>query len=317
MARVVQHQKAISFNPVKRLSRTNIPSLDLDIFSKAMKNEQTSQGEIVLQLLATLAVHNPSAVISDRPWVADMLKQAGISDGHFKQPEGTDQALAVATANASSLNLRRLAGMTDHLGNHWTKTAEHILGNYGSYYNARHIVARRGYLALTRDQAFYPVYTGGNPAIPYYYDIEPHEAYVVRFSTKPKLLPTGFWSITVYDGTGYLVRNELDRYVLGDRSGLAYEDGVAVYGDDESSGKRDGPFEVLLQPADVPPPKKWMSNWLPAPAGGGKFSFSMRFYGAEESMSNGEWTYPMVTRRAAIEYDSSYSAIQSKLCRGR
>ena len=294
------------FNPVKRSEHKEIPALDLNIFAKVMKNEQPSRGEVVLQLLAALAPHNPSAVISDRPWIANMLKQAGISDGRFQQPEGIDIASAVAVADASSLNLRRLAGMTDHLGNDWTKTADHILGKYGSYYNARHIVARRGYLALTRDQTFYPVYTAGNPAIPYEYEIGPREAYVVTFSSKPRLQPTGFWSITVYDGSGYLIPNELNRYVLGDRSALTYKDGSPVYGEDEGSGKRDGPFEILLQAADVPPPKDWISNWLPAPAGGGKFSFSMRFYGAEDCMSNGEWSYPVIARRDAIQDKGRY-----------
>lgn len=300
VARVVEYQGKIQLNPVKSSIHTDIPSLDLNLFS-FIRNENISQAEAVLQLLAKLAPYNLSPVVSDRPWVADMLRQAGISNGQFKQPQGTDLAAAVIVADDSSLNLRRLAGMTDHLGNDWSKTADHILGYYGSFYNARHIVAQRGYLALTRDQSFYPVYTAGNPSIAYEYSIGPDEAYVVTFSSKPKLKRTGFWSITVYDGNGYLIPNDLERYVLGDRSTIAYSDGGRVYGENEiSDDARDDLFQILLQPADLRPPENWISNWLPAPAGGGKLSFSMRFYGAEEGMSNGEWVYPVIEKRQAM-----------------
>lgn len=297
MAQVVEQQKKISLKPTLRAGNTDIPTLDLSIFMRAMK-ENASQAIAVMNLLATFAPYNKPKVIGDRQWVENMLKWAGIFDGRFEQPAGTDLALAVMDANASAYNIRRLAGMTDHLGNGWTKTADHILGDYGSNYNARHIVSIRGYLALTSDQAFYPVYSGGNPAIPYSLEIRPHEAYLVTFSSRPQLKHTGFWSLTVYDGDGYLIPNELDRYVLGNRSALLSDDGDLLYPCNDL--EEDKSFQILLQPADIPPPKRWTPNWIPAPAKGGTLSFSMRFYGAMDSMLNGDWIYPVVKKIDAI-----------------
>jgi len=38
-----------------------------------------------------------------------------------------------------------------------------------------------------------------------------------------------------------------------------------------------GPFQVLLQPADVTPPANWTNNWLPAPNGGGALAFIRKY----------------------------------------
>jgi hypothetical protein len=68
----------------------------------------------------------------------------------------------------------------------------------------------------------------------------------------------------VYGADQYLVPNELGRYVIGDRSTqLKYEDGGLVYGGDgglSGNGMEDGRFQVLLQPADIPPPNNWTSK---------------------------------------------------------
>jgi len=60
------------------------------------------------------------------------------------------------------------------------------------------------------------------------------------------------------------VPNELGRYVIGDRSTqLKYENGGLVYDDDGANPANetaDGKLQVLLQPADIPPPDNWTSK---------------------------------------------------------
>jgi hypothetical protein len=91
-------------------------------------------------------------------------------------------------------------------------------------------------------------------------------AFLFTFSGKPPIKSTGFWSLTVYGADQYLVPNELGRYVIGDRtSGLKFENGDLVNQpgkEDASIGNStmDGKFQVLLQPADIPPPKNWTSK---------------------------------------------------------
>ena len=99
-----------------------------------------------------------------------------------------------------------------------------------------------------------------------------NESYIMTFSQKPPV--TGFWSLTAYNSTNYLIPNNLDRYSLGDRSNLTYADGTQVYADPSSNGA----FSILIQPADISPGLNWTSNWLPAPAGGGDFTVNCKLY---------------------------------------
>lgn len=101
----------------------------------------------------------------------------------------------------------------------------------------------------------------------------------------------------------YLIPNDLHRYNIGDRDNITYPDGKLVYGPDTSS--EDGMFQILVQAADVPPPKNWTGNWLPGPSGGGNVTVTMRFYEAREEVLNGTYIYPVVTRRAAITAESA------------
>lgn len=101
----------------------------------------------------------------------------------------------------------------DH-GNGWRSSYPDCLGNFKSCYAARYSIAKRGYLALTNDQAWYPT--------------------------------------------------------------------------------KDGEFCILLQPADITPPAEWMNNWLLAPSGGGKFSITLRWYGATKEMMTKSYEYPKI-----------------------
>jgi DNA sulfur modification protein DndE len=67
-----------------------------------------------------------------------------------------------------------------------------------------------------------------------------------------KLIPPGFWSITMYDAATFLtVPNQLNRYALGSDSNL--------------KPNADGSITVYVQHDDPGADKE--SNWLPAPAG--------------------------------------------------
>ncbi|KAI7093225.1 hypothetical protein KC352_g39946, partial [Hortaea werneckii] len=120
----------------------------------------------------------------------------------------------------------------------------------------------------------------------------------------------GFWSITGYEGD-YLIPNPQNVYALGDRSNITYPDGSRVY----SSGAQNrsnysmsnAQFQILVQPADVAPPANWSSNWLPGPVGGGDMSALLRWYSAQESLVNGSYAYPVVTRQSAFRNRNSIS----------
>jgi hypothetical protein len=65
--------------------------------------------------------------------------------------------------------------------------------------------------------------------------------------------------LTAYDAEQFLVSNPLNRYALSDRSNITYADGSLVYG---GEGHANDSFELLIQPADLEPPKNWTSKYV-------------------------------------------------------
>ncbi|KAH4038130.1 hypothetical protein HBI81_199000 [Parastagonospora nodorum] len=246
-----------------------------------------------LNLLAKIGQFNQPDVLSDRYRVASKLGLAGIADGIYTPPRTVNLTAATIAANAS-IAAAYSQNLID-VGNNWVIPKVKCQGIFGVEYGCRAYRALRGYLGLVQSENLFITNKSDNLTL------GATEAFLFTFSGKPPIKSTGFWSLTVYGADQYLVPNELGRYVVGDRSTqLKFEDGGLVYGDG-ANGTEDGRFQVLLQPADVPPPENWTSNWLPAPAGGGKLLYSVRFYSPAEAFTNGEYVFPTVETIDAIK----------------
>lgn len=102
-------------------------------------------------------------------------------------------------------------------------------------------------------------------------------AYVLRFP--PGGLPPNeaFWSLTVTDPVGYMVRNSAGRSSFDDRSDLARN--------------ADGSIDIYVQ-HEAPTGRE--QNWLPAPAG--KFKLTLRAYLPGASILDGTYRVPPVER---------------------
>jgi len=171
----------------------------------------------------------------------------------------------------------------------------------------RTAVAASGYLMLKAPNAIYPSWSNGSgdgPVGSSGLSVGANESLLYTFSGRPALSATGFWSLTAYNADNFLISNDRNVYALGDRSNITYASGAPVYGS-KSSSDQDGPFQILVQPADVAPPANWTSNWLPAPWGGGSLSVLLRWYGAEASLLDGTYQYPVVTRGLVIRVGSN------------
>jgi hypothetical protein len=88
------------------------------------------------------------------------------------------------------------------------------------------------------------------------------------------------WSLTMYDAESYLVQNAINRYALGDRSGLAS-------GDDGSP--------TLLHIQSDEPDAANEANWLPAPKDG-RFKLALRLYSPKPEVAEGTWQPPPIER---------------------
>ncbi|KAI1603935.1 hypothetical protein PtrCC142_003897 [Pyrenophora tritici-repentis] len=250
-----------------------------------------------LDLLAKIGQFNQPDVISDRYRVASKLGLAGIADGIYSPPSGINLTAATIAANAS-ISAAYSQNLID-VGNNWVIPKMKCQGIFGLEYGCRAYRALRGYLGLVQSENLFITNKSDNLTL------NATSAFLFTFSGRPPIKSTGFWSLTVYGADQYLVPNELGRYVIGDRSKqLKFENGGLVNGEDGANPGNetvDGRFQVLLQPADIPPPDNWTSNWLPAPAGGGKLLYSIRFYSPAEAFTNGEYVFPTVETINAIK----------------
>lgn len=99
--------------------------------------------------------------------------------------------------------------------------------------------------------------------------------YVLHFPAGQLPPNDAFWSLTMTDLQGFMVRNAINRYSVGSRSSLA--------------SNTDGSIDIYLQRAA---PVGHESNWLPAPAG--SFKLMLRAYLPGRAILDGEYHVPPV-----------------------
>ncbi|KAJ7480399.1 hypothetical protein B0H11DRAFT_2233183 [Mycena galericulata] len=200
----------------------------------------------------------------------------------YTQPSGVNLTRAASAALAQTFSVE-----TTHfvfLGNEWSTPWFNITGDFHSAYDMRAFVAFKGYMQLNVTEALYPSYQVNDT----HYS---NQTYLVEWYRKPQV--DGFWSPTIYDASGYLVPNDLDRYVLNNRGNMSYPNGTLLC---DNPADSPAPFYMLMQSTDSPASPEWESNWLPTPAKGAAFEFLLRLYGPEPSVYNGTWKYPKITK---------------------
>jgi hypothetical protein len=267
-------------------SLSTAPPLTMAMLNSSLSSDPAAK---IMQLTARIAPHNPPREILDLERVDLMLKRAGIHhDGIYEQPKGVNLTAAYIASQTAMFNAPIKPGDNQVFSNGWSGISAAAQGDYGKNYEMRAYVAYFGYLALTAEQALYPSHsTGGHGPL----HLGPNQAFLFTFPSKPPLEQYGFWSLTAYNAAQNLVPNTLDRYALSDRSNITYPDGSLVY-DRRASSRKNGTFELLVQPADIAPPKNWTSkyvtagfvncccwltyfnSWLPATEGGGPLSLT-------------------------------------------
>jgi len=89
---------------------------------------------------------------------------------------------------------------------------------------------------------------------------------------------SAFWSLMAYGADFNLIANQIDRYSLGDRSGLKSD--------------ADGGVTIYIQ--KDPPGKELESNWLPV--GDQDFTLVVRLYLPKPEALSGQWHLPPVRR---------------------
>lgn len=242
--------------PISRSSAAQqaIPPLNSSIFTGL--NVTADHPLDILNIMARIAPWNPpfDAYEPGRgifpATVIERLERAGLRGGQYNPPEDVN----VTAAQIFALKSIAQAGDAHAVsaGNGWVRS--NLIGRYGADFAMRSYIALSFYLALVERETLYPIYNGGQAL-----EIAADQAYIFTFSSRPPVESEGFWSLTVYGEDHFLVVNPINVYALGDRSNITYPDGTRVYGDNAAS---DGPFQILVQPADNSPPANWTDKYV-------------------------------------------------------
>ena len=214
--------------------------------------------EQLLNLTAVIEPFSPPINTSDASRVRSILATAGIVNGSYEKPSAVNISYAALVGDTVAEDVGRNASTYINLGNEWVTTYPNSSGVFGIHYSQRASVAFYGYGQLVSSEAIYPTYFPPNSTTAVAsYTVGPKQAYLLTFSGKPPV--KGFWSLTVYGGNQFFIPNPLDIYALGDRRNLTYPDRQPIYAANGSqrSSNRNGPFQILMQPQDVAPPKNW------------------------------------------------------------
>ena len=210
------------------------------------------------------------------PDIVARMKRVGLEPGKDFQYESLSPSAKAAIDQAAEEGLKMIKAHLPEIGtmeNGWSVMRENA-GVYGADYLQRATIALAGLGCNKPIDAVYPL------AIVDSRGKEPtgDQQYVMHFD-KDQLPPSeAFWSLTMYDADGFQVANPINRFAIGDRDKLKFND--------------DGSLDLFIQAES--PGKETESNWLPAP-NQGILGLTMRLYAPERSVLDGSWQPPILT----------------------
>ncbi len=249
------------------------PSIDMKTAVREQVNGMDATAYFTL--LAQLMKANPPAA-EDAPELAKFAKIGLVAGRDFDATKlNADFVKRIPEIAFDRVMLQFKVNKAVKNVNGWGYTTK--TGLYGTDYFMRALVTAIGLGANRPQDAVYP--TSLKDADGNAYDGT--KKYVMRFA-KGQLPPVqGFWSVTMYDSSYFLVASPINRYSISARQKL--------------KSNPDGSVDLYIQ-NDSPGADK-ESNWLPSPAG--KFVLMLRMYWPNEkdpSIIDGSWKIPAVTK---------------------
>ncbi len=227
--------------------------------------------------LARLLQSNPPPK-ADAAVLAE-LARFGLIPGRKFEITKLDPVFAKGLNNSVPVALERLQEAAKQTGtpvNGWRIPAM-ILGNYGTNYRARAVIALIAFGANLPADAVYPttfVDSGGRP-------LNGANCYRLHFDQGLSPPVNAFWSVTLYAPQSYFVANPLNRYAISSWMPLKHN--------------ADGSLDLYIQHDS--PGQDLEANWLPAAAG--DFNITLRMYWPKDqnpSIIDGSWKPPGVIR---------------------
>lgn len=220
--------------------------------------------------LAELMVPNPPAE-ADAPVMAT-FEAIGLAPGSYDPPAEIVTQIDAGARHGLEMLLASAKQPISLTPEGWQQLRG--LGNYGTSYGMRALIALVGLGANLDSDALYPHATVDGEGRP----LTGTHDYRIRFAAGETPPADAFWSLTMYDKQQFFIANPIDRYAIGDRDPLAVND--------------DGSVDIWIQHES--PGDSRESNWLPAPPG--PFNIFLRVYRPNDRMLSGDWRPPAITR---------------------
>lgn len=243
----------------QQAGRAPLPTLpidpEVDAVTPPQKQVWSMDGQSFFGRFAELLGEHPPHY-NDYPILA-RIERLGLRLGAPFAP--SDEVAAVLDDGVDAAKVDIVSAITDGTigieSNHW-QWMQQGAGSYGTDYRQRAMVAFAGLGCNLCDDALYPNAAVDGDGFP----LTGKHRYALRFAAGQLPPADAFWSLTMYDANGFQVANPIDRFAIGDRDPLRFDD--------------DGSLELVIC-RDSPGGDR-EANWLPAPDG--PFQLTMRIY---------------------------------------
>jgi hypothetical protein len=209
------------------------------------------------------------------------LRTVGIGPGLHpsieRLPAGVIAGLRAAAAGgpAKIVAIRARIVLGSAPEHHGWYVAPSDIGNYGTDYDLRAVVAVYGIAANIPAEALYPVGTFDNTG----QLLNGAHRYMIHIAAGQLPPVRAYWSFTAYNPNLYLVSNPINRYAINQFTpGVKYN--------------KDGSLDIYMQSSA---PAGHRSNWLPSPPSG-QFEVILRMYWPKAGVLNGSYSYPQIIR---------------------
>lgn len=280
---VHRFQDALKLTPLASWGRQYTPPTSVPVDAGVddrtpplLQVEQMSGVDFFTRFAALLKRHPPHA--NDYP-ILFRMRAMGLEPGKDWEAGKLDAKTIALINDGAKAGLGAITAFFKRGGqgihvNGWNIATDNM-GTYGTSYLQRGLVALAGLGANLPADAIYPAaFTDGDGKL-----LDGANAYVLHFG-KEELPPAdAFWSLTMYDAQGFQVPNPIDRFAIGDRDALKFND--------------DGSLDIYIQNTSPGPDRE--SNWLPSPASG-TIQPTLRLYSPRASALDGTWVPPAIKR---------------------
>jgi hypothetical protein len=248
---------------------------NIDMKTPPVEQLEKMNGTTFFNTLASLLKSNPPP--PSEASVLAKLAKIGVVPGEKFDPGKLDPSVAKGLEKSVSVALEKLRTAAKETGtqvNGW-RVPPMILGNYGTDYGARAVVALIALGANLPGDAVYPTaYVDGDGK-----PLNGANGYLLHFDKGETPPVNAFWSITMYNADSFFVDNPINRYAISSWMLL--------------KRNKDGSIDIFIQRES--PGKDKEANWLPAPAD--NFNLTLRMYWPKDkapSILDGTWKPPAV-----------------------